>query len=559
MKQHDYLTDYFNKERLDFLKNLKRETLSVFENKEIIVEGERFNVYLFRGQEKAFLLLNDKDKNKHHVFISDKDDIKNLTNEDLFDKEYFEKRLEKYDEEESVEQLFPMLVRVFAYSEKEEEKLPHQTSMRNLVRCFSDNKFVKVFKKDFLGKNQERQIEFAKKYSFENIDKKLLNLLSKEEYFESLYEALKNTQINDFYVSYTLKNFSVFLNEINALSKNKEKFVLNENDLNATIKYAEIYQKSIESWGSTFEMLQDGFIKHGIFSQKKAQDAQMIYPCWLDGDKIIFTYNSNSVIVDFKDNENYVLYTVIPEMGDNIEDIMDKIKKNKVNDVENTTLKVVNGKIKFVDPVCLYSFKLDLEFATSKLLEMGILESMDETKEYDYQMKYHSKLYNVSELNMLFRAFAGLGTGMEYDKEKGLFFEPRTLKDSKLGDYKKVSDEYEEMVYLTPVDDTNVRGLKIPYLNEDWHNGLKKLLSHYSKHKENIEKEMNDFFMNPNLSSNQKKFNEDARKEFCNRQFTSLEKMMKKLLKIDKDLDKENKKLQKILQSNEPKTKKLKN
>lgn len=172
------------------------------------------------------------------------------------------------------------------------------------------------------------------------------------------------------------------------------------------------------------------------------------------------------------------------------------------------------------------------------LLDMGLLEENPNQYSYDYMIRYHATLYGVSELNILYRAFAGLGTGIEYSVEHGAFYEKKMLNIYNLVDFVPATDAYESRVFVLQGDIDNLRGFKLDNLNKDWHNGLKKLISNYDKNKVEINDELKEVFS----QIKDEKIIESKLKE--------LPKIMNKLKKLNKQLDEREAKMLSVLKIN---------
>lgn len=519
----NYLSDHFNENRIDFLHKLKKATELIIQKKNIVYEDDDFTASILRGENSALIIVDNKNEDERVVYIKDYEgkNSKDVEDDELINLYW----VKHYKEEGSLDKdSFCRESKAFSYKVNFESKENNaQNKMKKLKEFMKREDADKIWAERVNGKDVEEQRKFSIEYG---VDEKLMPILENADYFNFLKTALKNEK--EYITAQTLDVMRLYIKHLN-----DEKYFglsLEESDYKAMNKYGSIYGELIYSWGITFEEIELAFKAQGITSEKIGKKLKLRNSMWIEDNKIIMKQESYDLIIDLIDSENYDVY-VSDNSKQNYEDFLQKLKNNNIDPLTEVAISLRDKEIINANPINLYLLDLDVRFGYKDLLEAGILEERKEKYNYEYFMKYMATVYGASELNMLYRAFVGLGTGIEYSVEHGAFYDKQMGKIDNTSNYKAATKEFEKGIYIIQPDLDNLKKNKLDNLNNDWHKGLKKLINNYDANQENIDEEGRIIF------------DHVGDENFVEKKLKELHKVMKKLKKIDKQLDEKKAKL----------------
>lgn len=521
MTKKNYLSEHFGENRTEFLMQLKEATEILVKDAKIHYEDDDFCASILKGKKYGVTFVKDKKKGVNIVFLKDYEgySVKDIKNDDFFNVLQIKKR-KKEDGLEA--DSFSYDRKVFSY--RLEDEKPNDI-VKGLLDFLKREDADDLVKNNLFGKTKEEQLAFAKTYGFDSLGEEMMPIFFEPSYYVMLKKALLKKV--DYETAQTLGSMAKYLEHLN-IEKNIS-LSFDESDYEAMNKYGLLYKDLLPAWGGIFEEMKIEFAAQGIISPEAAANNTVNSIMWLEDNFITIRLDSYEMIIDCKDARNYNVY--LNNYTEDREDFIKKIKTNKINRVSEVVLSIKEGDVTNANPEYLYLLNLDMEFGYKELLNSNVLKENKEKYNYDYYMKYMATLYNASELNVLYRAFAGLGTGIEYNAEYGSFSEGRVFKLNSLKDYVPATEAFESSIFVLQTDFDNMRGFKINHLSKDWHNGLKKLIKNYDVNKVEIENELKTLYSH----LKDQKITDQKMKE--------LPKMMNKLKKLDKALDKENKTL----------------
>lgn len=194
-------------------------------------------------------------------------------------------------------------------------------------------------------------------------------------------------------------------------------------------------------------------------------------------DGYILIEDQNIIFVcKFIDSDNFKINSIIRDEipdGYTEEEYIDYSIKNFecVSFVKNNILMYENGKISFIDESFYYIFELDIVYGINAIEEElgnSYLEDSDiDTTSVKYMRDYLYTLYDYNRFAFCNQVFLVLGSGYEYNPNKG--------------SYESSDSQYRDDLKDCPLDckaSKNLYGpfndyIKISYLNDEWKEELK--------------------------------------------------------------------------------------
>lgn len=392
----------------EFNKKIQNSILENFNKSDIFFCNDKFESKVF---------LNKKD-NKYYLFL------KNVK----------ENHFSVYEEH------------VSSYNEKEPFKYAIE-SLKKHGEIYSN----KIYSFDLNNTDSKKNEHSIEKHL--TILSKIKLLIKKENYFVS------NS-------CYNLKMFSKFLN-----IENNDIFWTNlSKPLNLLI------DKNLNEYSIAIKYFFDT-VKDGSFTEKnKFTFNDLDNHLWSIKDGIVFDNQTLGFLCLKKDNDfsNFTIYCYDTEnngkKNKSIDELLNDLKENGENLINNVALKVENGKTIFVDNSLIYCLDLDIVYTKNALISEGYgkPDYPVDIYSYEYQLSYYQKKYKVSEMEFLQQALLTLGGGFEYDSEKGRFFDNSVIYSKDVVGFKLKEDNSLESIYGYPMN--------FDKLDDSWKKAITNLL-----------------------------------------------------------------------------------
>jgi hypothetical protein len=211
---------------------------------------------------------------------------------------------------------------------------------------------------------------------------------------------------------------------------------------------------------------------------------------WLEKGKLTVVSQNVGFYFDILDDNNFTVYFLDKEyisVNKEINRIKTAISEGTIDKLTDIALEIKDGKIKSLNQAYMYSFEFDMDHSAKAMEEEGLGEQKFavDIHSYKYQKDYYCVKYKLSEFEFLAQTFLTLGGGADYNKEKGefVFHDIKYVPNLKEAPDTR-NDKVEKFNYCAPK--------KVSYLNDDWLEGLKYMVSvlkndkpvplvHYSK------------------------------------------------------------------------------
>lgn len=193
---------------------------------------------------------------------------------------------------------------------------------------------------------------------------------------------------------------------------------------------------------------------------------------------------SNGIVVD---DQNLGFYCVINDQdmtiyawdqGNNnikkhtdLDSLLADIENENTNLIDHVALKVENGKVIFVDNAMIYNLDSDIKFTKNALEEEGYgqPEYPVDLYSFNYQLAYYQQNYGYDEFKFMDQALLTLGSGFQYDKENGRFYDSDIEYDANITQYKvQPKTKKVESIYGEPQNFTN--------LDNDWSAAIARMI-----------------------------------------------------------------------------------
>jgi hypothetical protein len=156
----------------------------------------------------------------------------------------------------------------------------------------------------------------------------------------------------------------------------------------------------------------------------------------------------------------------------NLEDLLVDIENNNIDIVDDIALKIIDGKVTFVDNAIIYSLELNIKATKNALIDedYGDVEYPVDIYSFKYQLAYYQKHYRYDEFKFMNQALLTLGSGFSYDAKNGRFYDDNVEYDPSVGNYEeKIRTERVESIYGEP------KGFS--KLDEDWAAAVERMLN----------------------------------------------------------------------------------
>lgn len=309
----------------------------------------------------------------------------------------------------------------------------------------------------------------------------------------SLYQRIYGRDINEKYLLNTttsIFSFNNFLKSIHSITnddffKNFDIHNLNKND---------DFDFDVNTLNFTLNQIYDGLVKNKINLKNKFEFNDLDNHVWLQNDKICFT-SQNFVFVASKSNEDWNVY-ITPTYEKSfknllsIKSLISKINDNSINDIENTAIKIIDGKVVFTDYSMTSIFMGELSYNLDALEEEEIINKeippgfkLLSPNEYitrsiiSYPTLYLKYDFEQSKMAVLGHMFNTIGSGthdfintitgkpLDFNTIKDFFGDVPVYQYEKNGQSKLVThltDEQENFVY--PIE-KDINHFHNPYPN----------------------------------------------------------------------------------------------
>lgn len=165
-----------------------------------------------------------------------------------------------------------------------------------------------------------------------------------------------------------------------------------------------------------------------------------------------------------RSNENAKKHT-------DLDELLVDINTGNTNLIDHVALKIENGQVTFVDNALIYCLDLDIKFTKNALIDEGYgeLEYPVDIYSFKYQLAYYQKHYGYDEFQFMAQAMLTLGSGFEYDKKNGRFFDSNVDYDPSVVNYEEqIKEKRVESIYGSP------KGFS--KLDDDWAAAVERML-----------------------------------------------------------------------------------
>lgn len=192
----------------------------------------------------------------------------------------------------------------------------------------------------------------------------------------SLYQRIYGRDINEKYLLNTttsIFSFNNFLKSIHSITnddffKNFDIHNLNKND---------DFDFDVNTLNFTLNQIYDGLVKNKINLKNKFEFNDLDNHVWLQNDKICFT-SQNFAFVSTKQHNDWSVY-ITPTYDKSfknllsIKSLISKINDNLINNIDNTAIKIIDGKVDFTDHSMTSIFMGELSYTLDALEEENIV------------------------------------------------------------------------------------------------------------------------------------------------------------------------------------------
>lgn len=191
-----------------------------------------------------------------------------------------------------------------------------------------------------------------------------------------LYQRIYGRDIKEKYLLNTTSSifsFNNFINSVNNLidSKSVKPFDIYELNVNEEFNF------DVGTLNFKLNQIYNGLVTHKINLKNKFEFNDLDNHIWLQNDKICFS-SQNFVFVASKSNEDWSVY-ITPTYDKtfknllSIKSLISKINDNSINDIENTAIKIIDGKVVFTDYSMTSIFMGELSYNLDALEEEKII------------------------------------------------------------------------------------------------------------------------------------------------------------------------------------------
>jgi len=308
-----------------------------------------------------------------------------------------------------------------------------------------------------------------------------------------LYQRIYGRDIKEKYLLNTTSSifsFNNFINSVNNLidSKSVKPFDIYELNVNEEFNF------DVGTLNFKLNQIYNGLVTHKINLKNKFEFNDLDNHIWLQNDKICFS-SQNFVFVASKSNEDWSVY-ITPTYDKtfknllSIKSLISKINDNSINDIENTAIKIIDGKVVFTDYSMTSIFMGELSYNLDALEEEKIINKeippgfkLLSPNEYitrsiiSYPTLYLKYDFEQSKMAVLGHMFNTIGSGthdfintitgkpLDFNTIKDFFGDVPVYQYEKNGQSKLVThltDEQENFVY--PIE-KDINHFHNPYPN----------------------------------------------------------------------------------------------
>jgi len=308
-----------------------------------------------------------------------------------------------------------------------------------------------------------------------------------------LYQRIYGRDIKEKYLLNTtssILSFNNFINSVNNLidSKSVKPFDIYELNVNEEFNF------DVGTLNFKLNQIYNGLVTHKINLKNKFEFNDLDNHIWLQNDKICFS-SQNFVFVASKSNEDWSVY-ITPTYDKtfknllSIKSLISKINDNSINDIENTAIKIIDGKVVFTDYSMTSIFMGELSYNLDALEEEKIINKeippgfkLLSPNEYitrsiiSYPTLYLKYDFEQSKMAVLGHMFNTIGSGthdfintitgkpLDFNTIKDFFGDVPVYQYEKNGQSKLVThltDEQENFVY--PIE-KDINHFHNPYPN----------------------------------------------------------------------------------------------
>ena len=309
----------------------------------------------------------------------------------------------------------------------------------------------------------------------------------------SLYQRIYGRDIKEKYLLNTTSSifsFNNFINSVNNLidSKSVKPFDIYELNVNEEFNF------DVGTLNFKLNQIYNGLVTHKINLKNKFEFNDLDNHIWLQNDKICFS-SQNFVFVASKSNEDWSVY-ITPTYDKtfknllSIKSLISKINDNSINDIENTAIKIIDGKVVFTDYSMTSIFMGELSYNLDALEEEKIINKeippgfkLLSPNEYitksiiSYPTLYLKYDFEQSKMAVLGHMFNTIGSGthdfintitgkpLDFNTIKDFFGDVPVYQYEKNGQSKLVThltDDQENFVY--PIE-KDINHFHTPYPN----------------------------------------------------------------------------------------------
>lgn len=308
-----------------------------------------------------------------------------------------------------------------------------------------------------------------------------------------LYQRIYGRDIKEKYLLNTTSSifsFNNFINSVNNLidSKSVKPFDIYELNVNEEFNF------DVGTLNFKLNQIYNGLVTHKINLKNKFEFNDLDNHIWLQNDKICFS-SQNFVFVASKSNEDWSVY-ITPTYDKtfknllSIKSLISKINDNSINDIENTAIKIIDGKVVFTDYSMTSIFMGELSYNLDALEEEKIINKeippgfkLLSPNEYitksiiSYPTLYLKYDFEQSKMAVLGHMFNTIGSGthdfintitgkpLDFNTIKDFFGDVPVYQYEKNGQSKLVThltDDQENFVY--PIE-KDINHFHTPYPN----------------------------------------------------------------------------------------------
>lgn len=308
-------------------------------------------------REKNIILDNlEKNKELTHYLWNALDNIVNDSTPSFFKDDEINSKILEHNKIYYLIIKYPHGIKVYSDNSKkyfDEQKIKNEQIYSNLILSVPDEK--------------------SKEKAIHELNEKLKNIPVESH---SLYQRIYGRDIKEKYLLNTtssLFSFNNFMKSVNNLIDSKSVKSFDIYDLNVN----EDFEFDVETLNYKLNQIYNGLSKNKINLKNKFEFNDLDNHVWLQNDKICFS-SQNFVFVASKSNEDWNVY-ITPTYEKSfknllsIKSLISKINDNSINDIENTAIKIIDGKVVFTDYSMTSIFMGELSYNLDALEEEEII------------------------------------------------------------------------------------------------------------------------------------------------------------------------------------------